>query len=489
MICVVITGPTYEKAFEQLTKACSVANLVELRLDCFESLDLEALKTLRSSFSIPMIFTLRSFSQGGHYPLSEEKRLEDIRNLLELEPQYFDIETHVPLSFIKEISSLWPKVKLIVSYHNFSETPQDLQLLYQEMRKVPAHFYKIAVMARARIDTWRLINWANQLDPKLIAISMGEYGQISRILAPILGCPFTYAAIDEDQKSAPGQLTAKILKEQYHHHSLNSDTKVYGLIGDPVVQSISDVTHNSLIKAFGFNAIYLKIQVDPKELPDFLQFAKKLPFLGLSVTMPLKEHILPYLDQIDSKAKDIGAVNTLVFEKGKIIGYNTDSIGALNAIEEKMSVLDKQIVILGAGGAAKAIAYEACQRGAKVTIVNRDFSKAMQVAGNLQCASQDLTNISTCYQQGYDIIINSTPMPMPISSDYILPHALVMDIMTKPKETLFLKQAKEKGCQVVYGYQMFVEQALGQFQYWFKRHFDIQKGRDILNNKAVDCLS
>lgn len=489
MICVVITGPTYEKVFEQLTKASTVANLVELRIDCFGSLDLEALKTLRSSFSIPMIFTLRSFSQGGQYCLSEEKRLQDIRNLLKIEPEYFDIETHVPLSFIQEVSLLYPKVKLILSYHNFSETPQDLQLLYQKMKKTPAHFYKIAVMAKTRIDAWQLIDWANQLDPKLIAISMGEYGQISRILAPILGCPFTYAAIDEDQKSAPGQLTAKLLQEQYHHHFLNSDTKVYGLIGDPVVHSISDVTHNSLIKAFGFNAVYIKIQVEVNELADFLQCAKKIPILGLSVTTPLKEHILPHLDQIDSKALKIGAVNTLVFKKGKIFGYNTDSIGALSAIEEQMLVQGKQIIILGAGGAAKAIAYEASARGAKVTIVNRDFSKGMQVAKNLQCASQDLTNISTCYQEGYDVIINSTPMPMPISSDYILSNALVMDIVTKPKETLFLKQAKEKGCQVVYGYQMFVEQALGQFQYWFKRHFDIQKARNILNKKALECLS
>lgn len=489
MICVVIVGPTYEKAFEQLTKAAAVANLVELRLDYFKSLEIDALKTLRSSFSIPMIFTLRSLSQGGRYSLSEEKRFEDIRHLLKLEPEYFDIETHVPLSFIQEISSLYPKVKLILSYHNFFQTPTDLQLLYQEMKKTPAHFYKIAVMAKTRIDAWKLMRWAKQLDPKLIALSMGDYGQISRILAPIIGCPLTYAALDEDLKSAPGQLTAQIFKERYHYHSLNTNTKVYGLIGDPVVQSISDVTHNAFIKAFGFNAVYIKIQVDLNELADFLQFAKKIPFLGLSVTMPLKEHIIPHLDWIDPKAKDIGAVNTLVFEKGKIFGYNTDSIGALNAIEEQMLVQGKQIIILGAGGAAKAIAYEACQKGAKVTVVNRDFNKAMEVAKKLQCASYDLTNMATCSEEGYDIIINSTPMPMPISSDYILSNAVVMDIMTKPKETLFLKQAKEKGCPIVYGYQMFIEQALVQFQYWFKNDFDIQKAKNILNEKALEYLS
>lgn len=488
MICVVIKGPTFEEVRQQITKAVAYADLVELRLDCFKSLDLDSLKILRSHFSIPMIFTLRSQIQGGSYTQSEENRLADMRRLIKLNPEYLDLENHVSVCFIAEISSQYPEMKLILSYHNFGETPEDLERIYQEMQKIPACFYKIAVTAKNCLDAMRLVCWAKKSDDKLIAISMGSYGQVSRILGPMMGCPITYAALEEDQKSAPGQLSATTLIERYHHRSLNLETAIYGLIGDPVEQSISDETHNSLITACGIDAVYVKIQVSPLELSDFLQYAKQLPFHGLSVTMPLKEHILPFLDDIDPQALDIEAVNTLVFEKGKIFGFNTDGIGALNAIESEYQVKDKRIVIIGAGGATKAIAYETHRRGGLVTIVNRDERKAFQIAERLHCIGKGLDYIATCAEIGYDILINCTPSPLPIASDYILPQAIVMDITTKPKETAFLKLAMEKGCPIIYGYRMFIEQALGQFNLWFKNQIDIQESRKILENSAIDHL-
>ena len=488
MICVVINGPTFQEAYRQISKALAYADLVELRLDCFTLLDLAALKCLRTHFSIPMIFTLRSQMQGGSYTQAEESRLADIRCLVALKPEYLDLENHVSPCFIEEISSKCPGIKLILSYHNFAETPEDLEGLYREMQKSPAFFYKIAVTACHCLDALRLVCWAKKSDDKLIAISMGSYGQVSRILGPVLGCPITYAALEEDQKSAPGQLSAQKLIELYHHYSLNPHSAIYGLIGDPVDQSISDETHNSLIAACGLDAVYVKIQVRPSELPDFFQFAKQLPFRGLSVTMPLKEHILPFLDGIEPQARDSGAVNTLLFEEGKIFGFNTDGAGALNAIEKKYQVKGKRIVIIGAGGATRAIAYEALRRGSLVTIVNRDAEKALQISRSLSCSGNGLEYMAACAEAGYDILINCTPVPLPISSDYILPQAIVMDIKTNPKETAFLKYAMEKGCRIIYGYQMFIEQALGQFNLWFKDRIAIQESREILEKKAIESL-
>jgi 3-dehydroquinate dehydratase/shikimate dehydrogenase len=504
MISVVIKGPTFEDAYMQISQACPYADLVELRLDCFESLNLDALKLLRSQFSIPMIFTLRSQMQGGGYTSlptgrcaieteevytrSEEKRLAAIRDLVTLKPEYLDLEYHVSPCFIEEVSSQFPETKLILSYHNFSETPEDLDGLYREMQKIPAFFYKIAVAPKNCKDALRLVCWAKKSDNKLIAISMGSQGQFSRILGPVVGSPITYAALEEDQKSAPGQLPAKTLIERFHHHSLNPHTTLYGLIGDPVDQSISDETHNCLIRAWGFDAVYVKIPVGSEELSDFLQLAKLLPFHGLSVTMPLKENILPFLDEIDPQALEIGAVNTLLFEEGKIFGFNTDGIGALNAIEKEYRVKEKRIVIIGAGGAAKAIAYEAVRRGGLVTIINRDERKAEQIARSLHCIGKGLGYMAACSEAGYDILINCTPATLPISSDYILPQAIVMDIMTKPKETLLLTLAREKGCPIIYGYRMFVEQALGQFNLWFKDRLDIHESRKILEKKAIDVI-
>lgn len=483
MLCVVIKGPTFEEAYRQIEKAIDHADLIELRLDGFSVLDLSALSRLSTQFSIPMIFTLRCQSQGGHYSQSEEKRLTDIWNLAALNPEYLDLENHVPPDFIAEISSQHPNIKIILSYHNFNETPEDLEKLYQEMKRIPAHFYKIAVMPQSCLDAMRLVCWAKSKDDKLIAISMGYHGQVSRILAP-----FTYAALEEDQQTAPGQLSAKTLLERYRHRSLTSATGIYGLIGDPVDRSISDETHNHFFQSCGIDAVYVKIQVNDSELAEFLQFAKKLPFKGLSVTMPLKECILPYLDYIDPDALEIGAVNTLVFDESKIRGFNTDGLGALNAIESECRVKGKRVIILGAGGAAKAIAFEACRRGALVTILNRHEEKASLIAQHFHCKSGGLDQMAAYAKAGYDILINCTPTPIPIAVEYILPQAIVMDITTKPKETEFLKKSKEKGCRIIYGYRMFVEQAVGQFNLWFKGKIDSQESRNILEREANKAL-
>ncbi len=124
-----------------------------------------------------------------------------------------------------------------------------------------------------------------------------------------------------------------------------------------------------------------------------------------------------------------------------------------------------------------------------VTIVNRDERKAFQIAQRLHCIGKGLDYMSTCAEVGYDILINCTPVSLPIASDYILPEAIVMDITTKPKETAFLKLAMKKGCPIIYGYQMFIEQALGQFNLWFKNRIDIQESRNIIEKKTIDCVS
>lgn len=486
MICIVIKGPSYAEAAQQIAGALLYADLIELRLDLFHGLDREDLKKLRLDCKIPMIFTLRSASQGGSCTLPEEQRLEAIKHLASLEPDYFDIEFFVPPVFIAEIASQYPNLKLILSFHHFSETP-DLDALYAKMKKIPAAFYKIAVTARSTLDALRLLCWVKQQPEKPIAISMGSYGQISRILGKIAGSPITYASLDDDQATAPGQLSAKILSERYRYHTLNPDTSIYGLIGDPVHKSISDKTHNFFFHANQLAAVYVKMSVKSSELMEFFQLVKQLPFRGLSVTMPLKEAVMSYMNQFENKT--IGAVNTLLLQKEQILGYNTDGIGALNAIEAEISVKGKRIAIIGAGGAAKAIAYEALQRGAFVTLVNRDFQKAYQLALQMHCQALALEQMTLCAKEGYHILINCTPLTMPIAPQDLLPGTLVMDINTKPKESLLLKQALEKGCSILHGYRLFVEQALLQFPIWFNKDVvQIPVHRQLMNDQALACL-
>jgi 3-dehydroquinate dehydratase / shikimate dehydrogenase len=488
MLCVVIKGPSYQEAHQQIQKALTYADLVELRLDAFESLDESRLKQLRAAFSIPMIFTLRDKSQGGFYQDSEETRFADICRLAALKPEYFDLESHIPLRFATAIAEHHPEIKWIISYHDFAKTPHHLERIYQDLQMVPASFYKIAVQANTSLDGLRLLTFMKDSDKKVIGMTMGLQEQPSRILGPIFGSPITYASLDEELKIVPGQLTAQKLVETYHHRSLNVDTEIYGLIGDPVDRSISTEMHNPLMEALGLNAVYIKMPLKADELGEFFQLAKKLHFRGLSVTMPLKESLFPFLDHVDPYAQEIGAINTLVFEDDKILGFNTDAPGALNAIEAEVPVKGKKIVIIGAGGAAKAVVVESCRRGGYVTILNRHREKARQLADRFHGTGEGLEHIKACFEEGYDILINCTSHPMPIDPEYILPNALVMDIKTKPKETDFLKFAKDKGCKIVYGYKMFIEQGILQFVLWFKGKIDIQKAREFLQQKSSKVL-
>ncbi len=499
MICIPILGPSHQEAQHQIVQALPYADLIELRLDHFIDLDFNALTNLQAQFQIPMMFTLRSVSQGGNYMGSEEKRLNELRSLANLKPAYLDLESEVPSNFITKIAQDHPEVKLILSYHNFLETPKDLQGLYQSMKNSPAWGYKIAVKANSSIDALRFLIWAKHFKGNLIAISMGIHGQLSRILAPIIRSPFTYASLSDDQQTAPGQLSAETLIERYHYKAITSKTAIYGLLGDPVDKSISDITHNDLFHVIKENAIYIKIQVKLEELQAFLALAKQLPFRGFSVTMPLKEETLHYSDEVLPEAREIGAINTLMLVEDNWIGCNTDGKGALNAIEKAYLVQGKRLVIIGAGGAAKAIAHEAYQRGAKIVIVNRDKHRAQEIASHLnqnapsgvpEVIGKGLDQMEECAAEGYDILINTTPIAMPIEEKDITSKCLLaMEIKTKPKDSLFLECASKKGAMVIYGYQMFIEQALCQYEFWFNGRFSIPKYRAVLEKKALQCLS
>ncbi|MBS0649120.1 MAG: shikimate dehydrogenase [Verrucomicrobia bacterium] len=347
-----------------------------------------------------------------------------------------------------------PSGKVIVSYHNFEETPDldDILKILQEAHP-QAHFYKIATMARSTLDSLRMMEFL-QKHPGVIGLCMGELGTITRICAPLFQVPIMYAPLQEEEKNAPGQLLVDQLQEIYHFRALNPQTKIFGLIGDPVYRSIGHLFHNDFFRRHHRNAVYVKMVIKPEELAPFFTAIKKLPFAGLSVTAPLKEAILPFIDVIDPKAQAIGAVNTLAFRNNKVYGYNTDGDAALDILG---NARNKTLVVLGAGGAAKAIIYTAVQRGCHVVIVNRTPEKAEELARLMGCAwSKKIPS--------YDILVNTTSVSMPIDAQAILSGKIVMDIAVY--ETEFLKEAQRKGCFVLNGFPMFFQQALAQQAIW-----------------------
>lgn len=440
---------------------------IEIRFDLIDSNDLEEIKEIIKRKKLKILITLRPERQGGNYRGDEGERLNTLIQLACLNPDYIDLEYDVPLHFWKEIVDKFPHIKFICSFHDFVNFPKDLDQLLVNIKNPYAHIYKIAVAAQSSVEALKMMHFVKKNSNKanLIGISMGERGSFSRILGPVVGNCLEYSTVTKPR--APGQISLEELEKIYNYPKLNSNTDLYGLIGFPVDKSLGDRLHNLIFQTDRNNAVYVKIALLPEEIASFFEIAKKLPFKGFSVTMPLKELVIPYLDMLAPSSKAIGAVNTISVENGKLIGENTDGIGALNAIENKIKVAGKHLVVVGAGGAAKAIVYEAVRRGARVTIINRTSEKAKQMAKIHNCEWGGLDIFPRVFSEGYDILIKSVPDDFLIKEEWILPNIVAMDVVYVPKNTAFLLMASNKNCKLVFGYEMFMEQAIQQQLIWF----------------------
>lgn len=332
MLCTIIKGPTFEDARNQLIQAQDGCSLVELRLDFFKDLNLDQLKKLRQEFPIPMIFTFRPVSQGGAFEGSEEERLEQIKKLSTLKPEYIDLEYNVPSSFAKNLKAENPETKVIVSFHDFEKMPP-LTPVLEKLKKLDADLYKIAVMIHSSAEALSLLSFMKENQPNVVVMGMGPYGEITRILSPIFGGRFVYASLNQGLSTAPGQLTVKQLLTIYRYNNLRPSTAIYGLIGDPVDKSIGSIVHNAIMHKFNLSSVYVNFPIAKEQLAEFLNWAKKTGIAGLSVTTPLKEEIIPFLDEVDPRAEKEGVVNTLLFDKGRVKGFNTDEKGAIDALD------------------------------------------------------------------------------------------------------------------------------------------------------------
>lgn len=341
--------------------------------------------------------------------------------------------------------------KLILSYHNFEKTPENLQGILQNMQCIaPAKFYKIATMARSSLDALRMLDFVRK-NPGVIGLCMGELGKPTRILAPLFGSPIMYVG---SLDSVLGQVPLDVLLEVYHVRKLHTKIPLYGLIGNPLTQSPGHLYHNMLMQGEG---VYCKIPLKNEELPSFFQYARQMPFRGLSVTIPYKEAVLPFLDEIDEEAMQIGAVNTITFRGGKLIGSNTDGRAVLQLLGD---VRGKKVFVLGAGGAARAVAYTLCKAGGEVTIFNRTEERAKKLASEFGCYYGSIEAI----RKNYDILINATPSSMFPLKEGIQAGSAVIDLSLSA--SLLLKEALQGRCQLVQGLEVYFAQAALQRESW-----------------------
>jgi shikimate dehydrogenase len=250
--------------------------------------------------------------------------------------------------------------------------------------------------------------------------------------------------------------------------TMDQYTDIYGVIGHPLTHSLSPTMQNAAFSEKGLNAIYLAFET--KSLEDALKGMRALGIKGMSVTIPHKSSVIPLLDQVDDLAKRIGAVNTIVNNQGRLVGYNTDALGALEALQEKTEVFGKTCLILGAGGAARAIGYILKEHGVNLTLANRSRVRGEELADFLECPFIPLEK-ATAVQ--VDLLIQTTSVGMfphhkesIVSSDALNPGTVVMDIVYNPVETKLLSIAKGRGCVTVNGLGMFIRQGAEQFRLW-----------------------
>lgn len=351
------------------------------------------------------------------------KQLADLYEFTE-GPRKYLYDKHEKLCFvdIDWQAKIEPLPNLILSYHNFNETPDLERILTAMKRRAPsACYYKIATFANSILDTIRMIHFQRK-HPEVIGVCMGEKGTLSRILSP-----FTYAPLTEGDKNAPGQLLLSELENIYHWRAITAETKLYALLGDPVKQSIGHLYHNDRFRQNQMNALYVKLVVTAEELPAFFEAIQGLPFYGFSVTAPLKEKVVP------------GEIINTIFRTEKGWEYcNTDGVAATQVLGD---IQGKQVVILGAGGAAKALAKSFTEAGAQITLLKRQMAIP-----------------------SYDVLINATSSGDPEFEDYFIPGKTVMDISIRT--TPFLQRAKAKGCVAIDGLPMYFGQALLQSKIW-----------------------
>ena len=249
---------------------------------------------------------------------------------------------------------------------------------------------------------------------------------------------------------------------------IDQHTVIYGVLGFPLHHTLSPTMHNTAFNVTGVNAVYLAFET--RNIDGCLKGIKALDIKGMSVTLPHKSSMIPLLDEVDDLAKKIGAVNTIVNKGGRLIGYNTDAIGALKALEEKIELSGKTCILIGAGGAARAIGFILKESGVKLKVANRSYEKGRALAHSLNCPFIHIDQIETF---GIDLLIHTTPVGMiPHEYQCIVPeHVLkkgmvVMDIIYNPIETRLLTMAKTKGCLTINGLGMFVHQGAEQFRLW-----------------------
>jgi 3-dehydroquinate dehydratase/shikimate dehydrogenase len=468
-VCGVIAAPTAAEARRLLARAVRETPTVEVRLDWLKN-DRERhgflnwLKRQRLS-KVQIVATCRRRVGGGEFTGDASAEMFWLMKARESGCSWCDLEVETLRELPgKTVHGYAVPENVLLSMHDFRRTPK-----FPKSLSVPARggarAVKAAAMARSLADSARMLHLARR-SRDVVAVAMGEIGLPARVLSLREGSALAYAPVAS--ATAPGQIPLTDLKHLYRAHELTKATLVYGVIGNPIGHSLSPLLHNMGYIEAGKDAVFLPFLVE--NLKDFLKVLPDFGVRGVSVTLPHKETIFAYLDDLEPLAEKIGAVNTVTVQKnGSLHGRNTDYIGVLRALEKKMKLRGSRVVIYGAGGSARAAAVALHHDGAQVFVCARRPEAAKKLA---KLVDGEAIPRSALRTQKFDALLNATPIGMypyemvsPLKASE-LNCGLVMDLIYRPMRTKLLKLAASRGITCVSGVEMFVAQGVAQWEHW-----------------------
>jgi 3-dehydroquinate dehydratase / shikimate dehydrogenase len=471
-VCVAIIGSTAAEMLEKASAVVKETPFLEFRLDYLEK-PLLALPKLKHFFTdntaATGIATCRRTANGGKFSGSVAAEIEVLSKAGAAGFHIVDVELETVEAMKKgELQNLRDTgVALIISHHDFAAT-KDLDGIYKRIVPFEPDFIKIVPTAKTLVDNVTLMRFIERMEDhsNIIGICMGDAGIISRVLGVRAGSAFTFAAATVGEETGPGQIAARTLIETYRIDQVDAATKVYGVAGNPIRSSLSPIMMNTAFRRETVNAVYLALQAN--KLSDLLKLVDEIPIQGLSVTMPLKQEIMTHLEKTDPLSAKIGACNTVLrAQDGKLYGFNTDVAGITGPLEKRMSLRGAKVLVLGAGGAARAAVFGLRDKGAEVFILNRTAETAQKLAR--QSGSKTIKKDAVA-KTAFDIIINATPIGMAgIKGPQLLEAKdlntkLVFDLVYNPLETPLIRMARQKAIPIVTGVEMFVQQGARQFE-------------------------
>ena len=477
-VCVAITGATATEMLEKASSALKETSFLEFRLDYLDTpaAELTKLKAfLYENMAVTAIATCRRAENGGKFDgtvAAEFKILLQAATPQEGSTpfQIVDLELESAESLKKgELARLRETgVGMIISHHNFKET-RDLDGIYSRIVPFAPEFAKIVPTAKVLTDNVTLMRFIERISDhaSIVGICMGDAGIISRVLGLRAGSAFTFAAASVGDETGPGQIAARTLVETYRIEEVDAATKVYGVAGNPVNKSLSPIMMNTAFRRETVNAVYLALQTGKVE--DLVDLIHQVPVQGASITMPYKQAILPHLEHMDPLSLKIGACNTVLRQEGKLYGFNTDVAGIISPLEKRLSLKGAKVLVLGAGGSARAAVFGLRDKGADVFILNRTPETAAKLAKQ---AGAKVIKREAVPKTTFDVILNATPVGMAgqkalqILTGDDLKTKYVFDLVYHPVDTPLIRLARRQNINVITGVEMFVQQGARQFEIW-----------------------